>query len=84
MRTAQVSLLQLVDRIFEDGIVTDEERAELRGLYRDGALTVREVRDVFNAFLKKTWAEISADGVVTIEERAMLETIAVELKLPFT
>src|SRR5689334_16479561 len=75
-------LAELVDRIFADGIVEPAERDELRRLYRDGGLTIPQVREVFAAFVAKTWGEVIEDGVVTPEERAKLTTILRELKLP--
>jgi hypothetical protein len=82
MRPAQEALLSLLERIFADGIVTPRERSELVSLYRDGMLTVSEVKEVFSTFVSATWAETIADGVLTTEERAKLATIVRELRLP--
>ena len=82
MRPAQEELLSLVERIFEDGVVTASERSELVSLYRDAGLTVPEVKAVFAAFLAKTWGDTIADGVLTNEERTKLATIVRELRIP--
>jgi hypothetical protein len=82
MRPAQDALLALVDRIFADGVVTPAERSELGALYRGAGLTVAEVREVFTAFVTKTWGEALSDGVFSDDERDKLVTIARELKLP--
>lgn len=82
MRPAQEGLLSLVERIFEDGVVTASERSELASLYRGAGLTVPEVKEVFAAFLKKTWGETIADGLITNEERTKLATIVRELRMP--
>jgi len=82
MRPAQEGLLSLVERIFEDGVVSASERSELVSLYRGAGLTVPEVKEVFAAFLKRTWGETIADGVLTNEERAKLATIVRELRIP--
>ena len=82
MRPAQQDLLSLVDRIFADGVVTAAERSELVSLYRDAGLSVPEVKEVFSAFLKKTWGEAIADGVLTDEERGKLATVVRELRMP--
>ena len=82
MRTAQEGLLALVERIFADGVVTASERSELVSLYRDAGLTVPDVKEVFAAFLKKTWGDTIADGVITNDERTKLATIVRELRMP--
>ena len=82
MRPAQEALLTLVDRIFADGIVTQTERSELVSLYRSAGLSVAEVKEVFSAFVAKTWGEALSDGVFSDDERVKLVTIARELKLP--
>lgn len=82
MRPAQEALLSLVERIFADGVVTPAERSELVSLYRDGMLTVSEVKAVFSTFLAETWADTISDGVLTAEERDKLATIVRELRLP--
>jgi tellurite resistance protein len=82
MRPAQEELLSVVDRIFADGIVNASERSELVSLYRDAGLTVAEVREVFTAFLEKTWGEAIADGAFTDDERKKLATIVRELNVP--
>lgn len=82
MRPVQHALLSLVERIFADGVVTASERSELVALYREGGLTVAEVREVFTAFLGATWGEAIADGVLTDEERKKLGVIVRELHVP--
>lgn len=82
MRRTQLALLALLDRIFEDGVVTPSERSELISLYRQGGLTVADVREVFSAFLHQTWGEAIADGVLTSDERSKLSTIVRELRVP--
>jgi tellurite resistance protein len=82
MRVPQLALLSLVERIFADGVVTPAERSELVLLYREGGLTVAEVREVFKAFMAQSWGEAIADGVLTDEERKKLSTIVRELHIP--
>lgn len=82
MRPAQRALFSLVERIFADGVVTAQERHDLRALYCEAGLTVGEVKQVFRAFMKMTWGEVIRDGVLTVEERYRLATIAQELRLP--
>ena len=82
MRPAQEALLTLIDRIFADGVVTRAERSELVSLYRVAGLTVAEVREVFTAFVAKTWGDAISDGVFSDDERAKLVLISRELKLP--
>lgn len=82
MRPAQEKLLALVDRIFADGVVDASERSELVSLYRGAGLTVAEVREVFGAFLQKTWGDAIADAVFTDDEYRKLATIVRELHVP--
>ncbi len=82
MRTAQKKLYSLIERVFEDGVVTADERRELRSLYAETGLNVSEVKAVFRAFVTQTWGEVLADGVLTADERGRLATIAGELRLP--
>ena len=82
MRPAQEKLLALVDRIFADGVVDASERSELVSLYRGAGLTVPEVREVFEAFLQKTWGDAIADAVFTDDEYRKLATIVRELHVP--
>jgi hypothetical protein len=82
MRPVQDALLSLVERIFADGVVTAAERSELVSLYRDGGLTVPEVREVFTSFLADTWDEAILDGVLTDDERTKLALIVRELRVP--
>lgn len=81
MRVAQQDLLRLVRKVFEDGVVTAHERLELRNLYRQSGLTVREVKEVFTAFVKQTWGEALADDVFTDAECDKLVAIVRELRL---
>jgi tellurite resistance protein len=75
-------LAELVHRIFADGVVEQAERDELHRLYREGGLTVKEVREVFAAFVASTWGEAIADGKISDEEKRKLTTIIHELRLP--
>jgi len=45
-------------------------------------LTVVEVKQVFRSFMAMTWGEVIRDGVLTVDERQKLATIAQELRLP--
>ena len=82
MSPAQDQLAELIERIFADGVVEKAERDELHRLYREGGLTVPQVREVFRAFVEKTWGEAIADDVVNDEEKRRLTNIIHELRLP--
>lgn len=82
MKPSQRSLLRLVRNIFEDGVVTSEERRDLTALLRSSGLTVNEVRAVYALFVKQTWGEVLLDDVITEEELAKLSTIVEALRLP--
>lgn len=79
---AREKLAQTVDRIFEDGVMDDAEKAELRALFTGGGLTVPEVKEVMAEFVRKTWGEVIEDGIITEEEKQKLEAIVTGLKLP--
>src|SRR5690349_13510896 len=79
---ARDRLAELVDRIFADGVVEQAERDELHRLYREGGLTVKEVREVFATFVTATWGEVIADGTVSDVEKKKLTNIIAELRLP--
>jgi|SRR5688500_3219254 tellurite resistance protein len=81
-QTARDQLAELVHRIFADGVVEPAERDELHRLYREGGLTVKEVREVFGQFVSETWGEVIADGTVSPEEKLKMATILRELRLP--
>ena len=82
MRIAQKRLYSLIARVFEDGVVSADERREMRALYAEAGLNVSEVKAVFRAFVAQTWGEALSDGVLSPEERAKLATVAGELRLP--
>lgn len=75
-------LLELVRRIFADGMMNPGEKDDLRSLLRTSGLSVADVREVFATFAREQWGEVIADGVVTREERERLATIVRELKMP--
>lgn len=82
MRPAQRKLLALVEKIFADGVVTQEERSELVSLYAGAGLTVSEVKAVFASFVDETWSAAKADCVVTADELERVRIIVRELRLP--
>lgn len=80
----QKALAALIDRIFEDDVVDDEERDTLRQFWAQQGMTVPEVRAVVSAFVDKVWGEVIADGVVTDDERVRLLRVIEGLRLPIT
>jgi hypothetical protein len=73
-------LMRLLGDIFADNIVTAEERDAL--LESQAELTPGEVREVFTRFVKLKWGEALADGVITEEEKLLLQRVVEELELP--
>jgi len=78
----QQQLAVILDKIFADGVLDDSEREELRDLFANRGLKVSEVTVVVEAFVAKMWGETIEDGLITDEEKARLETVIKELKLP--
>lgn len=75
-------LYEKLMKVFDDGILEPHEQKELRELYSMGKLTLPDVREVFGKFLRDTWDDVMADGVLTDDERTKLENIVTQLKLP--
>jgi hypothetical protein len=75
-------LSALLHDIFADGVVEPEEREALHDFYRQGGLTLDDVREVFTGFVRATWGEVLEDGVIGRHEREKLIAIVRELKLP--
>lgn len=78
----QQNLAQLIDRIFEDGVVDADEREELKKFWVSQGLGVSQVRAVVDAFVAKVWGEVIADGIVTSDEKGRLRAVVYGLKLP--
>jgi uncharacterized membrane protein YebE (DUF533 family) len=72
----------MLARVFSDGMLDDAERAELETMWKSGGLTNEQVRKVMSEFVKTTYKHVMADGTVTNLERAKLQNIVRELKLP--
>ena len=69
----------MLARIFSDTKVEDAERNELRAYLGSGALSVDDVRVVFEDFVATTWKITMADGVVSDVEKTRLVNIVNEL-----
>lgn len=69
----------MLARIFSDTTVEDAERNELRVYLGSGALSVADVKDVFEDFVATTWKITMADGVVSDVEKQRLLNIVTEL-----
>lgn len=65
----------MLARIFSDAAVDDAERGELRAYLSSGALSVPELKEVFEDFVATTWKITMADGVVSEIERKRLKEI---------
>lgn len=82
MGKAEERLRAVLTRVFADGVLEDQERAELRELYTRGGLTVPLVKSIFTDFVKAAYAQVMSDGVVTKSEQAKLRAIVEGLRLP--
>jgi hypothetical protein len=84
MNNKQKELAALIERIFEDEVVDESEREQLRQFWAQKGMTVPEVRGVVDAFVQKVWGEVIEDGVVTDDERVRLLRVVEGLKLPIS
>jgi hypothetical protein len=79
---ARAHLTRLLPRVLEDGRVDDAEKEELLAVFRRGALTTADVRQVFGQFLKGLADDVLADGLITAEEQEQCRTAVRELRIP--
>jgi hypothetical protein len=83
MRPAEEALFEVVQRVFEDGRISASDRLAMVSVYGRGGLTVGEVKEVYRAFLRKTWGNVIDDELLTHEERVILVRIVTALRLPW-
>ena len=68
----------MLARIFSDATAEESERAGLKGYLSSGTLSMAEIKDVFDDFVKTTWKITMADGVVSdIERQRLTEIVSV-------
>lgn len=65
----------MLARIFSDATAEPEERDELRAYLSSGALSVPDIKEVFEDFVATTWKITMADGVVSDVEKKRLREI---------
>ncbi len=75
------TLETLLQRIFADAEPGPTERAELKAFLSSGALSLPQIKDVFDGFAKAAWSQARADGTVTPIEAKRLAAIASVLGL---
>jgi uncharacterized tellurite resistance protein B-like protein len=71
----------MLARIFSDATAEESERAELKAYLSSGALSMAEIKEVFDDFVQTTWKITMADGVVSDIERQRLNEIVKVLGL---
>ena len=79
---AKVSLAGIVKRVMADGKIEPSEHEEIKSVYRQGLLTVTDVKEVLMGYLREVRDEVLADGRITEEERSRCRAVLAELKLP--
>jgi len=79
---AEAALMRLLTQIFEDDVVSVNERTELLEFRASGQLDQDGVQRVFSAFVDEKWGEALADGRVTSHEKLVLRRVLEELELP--
>jgi tellurite resistance protein len=79
---AKAKLAEIVRRVMADGKIEPSEREEMQGVYREGRLTVLDIKEVLTVYLGEVRNEVLADGKVTDEERARCRAVLAALKLP--
>ncbi|HSY42235.1 MAG TPA: hypothetical protein VLA79_22025 [Polyangia bacterium] len=79
---AKAKLAEVVRRVMADGKIDASEREEMQSIYRQALLTVLDIKEVLNGYLREVRDEVLADGTVTEEERARCRAVLAALKLP--
>lgn len=72
---AKRKLKGMLARIFSDATAEEAERAELKAYLSSGALSMAEIKEVFEDFVQTTWKITMADGVISDVERQRLNEI---------
>ncbi len=71
----------MLARIFSDAVAEPAEREELRAYLSSNALTMPEIKAVFEDFVQTTWKITIADGVVSDREKQRMREIFAVLAL---
>lgn len=71
----------MLARIFSDAVAEESERDELKAYLSSDALTLAEIKEVFEDFVQTTWKITIADGVVSDREKQRLREIVRVLAL---
>jgi len=79
---ARAQLASLLPRVMEDGKVDEREKQELLAVFKQGVLSVTDVREIFAGFLKGLQHEVMEDGFVTDEEQEKCRAAVRELRIP--
>jgi tellurite resistance protein len=79
---AKAKLAEVVRRVMADGKIDPSEREEMQSIYRQALLTVLDIKEVLNGYLREVRDEVLADGKVTEEEQARCRAVLAALKLP--
>jgi hypothetical protein len=72
----------MLARVFADGQIDPDEKAELEAMWKSGGLTKEQVHGVMKEFMARTLSHITADKVVTEAEKQKLRLIVTELEIP--
>jgi tellurite resistance protein len=65
----------MLARIFSDATAEASERTELKAYLSSGALSMGEIKEVFEDFVQTTWKITMADGVISDVELQRLNEI---------
>ncbi|WP_394843885.1 hypothetical protein LZC95_43390 [Pendulispora brunnea] len=68
----EARFMHMLSQIFEDGIITDDERVALWTEVATGGLAASQVDGLLLHFLQEQFAGFAADGIITNEERTRL------------
>ncbi|WP_394833421.1 hypothetical protein LVJ94_43640 [Pendulispora rubella] len=68
----EARFMHMLSQIFEDGIITDDERVTLWTEVATGGLAASRVDGLLLHFLQEQFAGFAADGIITDEERTRL------------
>ena len=77
-----VAYLLLLNMAMQDLVISQSEQSELDHWAIDLGITEEELKDLHKAYLDSFIQAVLRDGVITIQERELIESVGKALKLP--
>ena len=81
MAPLQHALLRVALEIYDHGVVTPAQGLALASIHGGAGLTARQLEDVFESFLSRTWGDVIDEEALTAEDWARIAMVARELRV---